>query len=76
METLILATIRIVRTNIAAERPRPNTVTVEQSWKGARGFYNVTLKNWIAPWTNEEQTVFTDLNDYTATAIGMIRDGA
>ena len=37
-------------------------------------FYNVTLKNFIAPWTNEEQTVFTPLNDYTATVIGMIRD--
>lgn len=37
-------------------------------------FYNVTLKNFIAPWTNEEQTVFTPLNDYTATAIGIIRD--
>lgn len=37
-------------------------------------FYNVTLKNWITPWTNEEQTVFAPLNDYTATAIGMIRD--
>ncbi len=42
----------------------------------ARYFYNVTLKNFAAPWTNEEQTVFTDLNDYTATAIGLIRDGA
>ncbi len=41
----------------------------------ARYFYNVTLKNWITPWTNEEQTVFADLNDYTATAIGLIRDG-
>ncbi len=41
----------------------------------ARYFYNTTLKNWIAPWTNEEQTVFTDLNDYTATGIGLIRDG-
>ena len=37
-------------------------------------FYNVTLKNFIAPWTNEEQTVFTPLNDYTATVIGIIRD--
>jgi len=37
-------------------------------------FYNVTLKNFAAPWTNEEQTVFTPLNDYTATVIGMIRD--
>jgi hypothetical protein len=37
-------------------------------------FYNVTLKNWAAPWTNEEQTIFTPLNDYTATVIGMVRD--
>jgi len=37
-------------------------------------FYNVTLKNFAAPWTNEEQTVFTPLNDYSATVIGMIRD--
>lgn len=37
-------------------------------------FYNVTLKNWAAPWTNEEQTVFTPLNDYSATIIGMVRD--
>ena len=42
----------------------------------ARYFYNVTLKNFAAPWTNEEQTVFTSLNDYTATVIGLIRDGA
>jgi len=41
----------------------------------ARFFYNVTLKNFAAPWTNEEQTVFTPLNDYSATVIGLIRDG-
>lgn len=38
-------------------------------------FYNVTLKNLVTPWTNEEQTVFEPLNDYTATVIGMVRDG-
>jgi len=37
-------------------------------------FYNVTLKNWAAPWTNEEQSVFVPLNDYTATVIGFVRD--
>ncbi|MEO0974415.1 MAG: hypothetical protein AAFX85_15100, partial [Pseudomonadota bacterium] len=37
-------------------------------------FYNVTLKNWISPWTNEEREVFVPLNDYTATVIGMVRD--
>ena len=29
-------------------------------------FYNVTLKNFAAPWTNEAQTVFVPLNDYTS----------
>ncbi|MFT3907658.1 MAG: hypothetical protein QM718_15280 [Steroidobacteraceae bacterium] len=37
-------------------------------------FYNVTLKNWVAPWTNRAQSVFVPLNDYTATVIGMVRD--
>lgn len=37
-------------------------------------FYNITLKNYVAPWTNEEQSVFVPLNDYTATVIGIIRD--
>ncbi|NVJ49675.1 MAG: hypothetical protein HWE13_11645 [Gammaproteobacteria bacterium] len=39
-----------------------------------QAFYNVTLKNMITPWTNEAQTVFAPLNDYTATVIGIIRD--
>ncbi len=38
-------------------------------------FYNVTLKNFAAPWTNREQDAFVPLNDYTATVIGMVRDG-
>ena len=37
-------------------------------------FYSVTLKNFAAPWTNREQSVFVPLNDYTATVIGMVRD--
>jgi hypothetical protein len=37
-------------------------------------FYNVTLKNWATPWTNEEMTPFAALNDYSATVIGMVRD--
>jgi len=40
----------------------------------AVNFYNVTLKNFASPWTNEEQSVFVPLNDYSATVIGMIRD--
>jgi hypothetical protein len=37
-------------------------------------FYTVTLKNFVTPWTNRDQTVFAPLNDYTATVIGMVRD--
>ena len=37
-------------------------------------FYNVTLKNFAAPWTNESRSVFVPLNDYTATIIGMVRE--
>ncbi|WP_246434557.1 hypothetical protein [Teredinibacter haidensis] len=37
-------------------------------------FYNVTVKNWAAPWTNREQDVFVPLNDYTATVVGFVRD--
>ena len=37
-------------------------------------FYNVTLKNFAAPWTNRDQSVFVPLNDYIATVIGMVRD--
>ncbi len=37
-------------------------------------FYISALKNFATPWTNVPQTVFADLNDYSATVIGMIRD--
>ncbi|GAA3566242.1 hypothetical protein [Marinobacter xestospongiae] len=39
-----------------------------------RAFYDVTLKNFAAPWTNEAQSSFVPLNDYTATVIGVVRD--
>lgn len=38
------------------------------------GFYNVTVKNWAAPWTNRDFDVFVPLNDYIATVIGIVRD--
>lgn len=37
-------------------------------------FYNLTLKNWIKPWTNVDKTNRVLLNDYVATTIGIIRD--
>ncbi len=56
--------------DIAAGRPEDAAFTAMDN----SAFYNVTLKNFITPWTNEEQTVFAPLNDYTATVIGMVRD--
>ncbi len=37
-------------------------------------FYNVTLKNFAAPWTNRDQSQFVPLNDYIALVVGMVRD--
>src|SRR5580700_5704570 len=37
-------------------------------------FYNGTIRNLAAPWTNRDQSVFVPLNDYIATVIGMVRD--
>jgi hypothetical protein len=59
MATLINNNQALAAANIAIEDP---------------AFYNVTLKNWIAPWTNRDQNVFVPLNDFTATVIGLIRD--
>jgi len=37
-------------------------------------FYNSTLKNFVTPWTDSQRSILGDLNDYTATVIGIIRD--
>lgn len=37
-------------------------------------FYRTTIKNWAAPWTNRDQDVFVDLNDYIATVMGYVND--
>jgi hypothetical protein len=38
----------------------------------SRYFASVTLKNFAAPWTNRDQSVFVPLNDYTTLVIGMV----
>ena len=40
----------------------------------APSFYDVTLKEFVNPWTNRDESAFVPLNDYTATVIGMVRD--
>jgi len=37
-------------------------------------FYSTTLKIFATPWTNKDQDIFFELNDYSATIIGMVRD--
>jgi len=37
-------------------------------------FYSVTLKNFVAPWTNRDQNAFVPLNDYMTLVMGMVRD--
>jgi len=37
-------------------------------------FYAVTLKNFVAPWTNRDQSSFVPLNDYMVLVMGMVRD--
>jgi len=51
-----------------------NPVTAAYTAMDNPNFYNVTLKNFAAPWTNREQNVFVPLNDYIATVVGMVRD--
>jgi hypothetical protein len=38
-------------------------------------FYNVTLKDIVSRWTNPDKSPRVPLNDFTATVIGIVRDG-
>lgn len=64
------ATLDAMAADITAGRP----ADAAQKAMDSSAFYSVTLKNFVTPWTNTDQTVFAPLNDYTATVIGMVRD--
>ena len=57
-----------------ASTSRPAAISGRRHAMQNPAFYNVSLKNFVTPWTNRDQTVFAPLNDYTATVIGMVRD--
>ena len=63
-----------VLTQMAADIAANNAQAAAQLAMDNSNFYNVTLKNFVAPWTSRDQSVFVPLNDYTATVIGMVRD--
>ncbi len=64
------AVLAAMATDIAAGRTQAAALRAMDD----PAFYTVTLKNMVTPWTNRDQSVFAPLNDYTATAIGMVRD--
>lgn len=59
---------------MAAKVAAGNTAAAAQIAMADTRFYDYTLKNWVAPWTNEEQAALVPLNDFTAMVIGIIRD--
>ena len=65
-----------VLSTMAAEISSGNELAAADIAMENSAFYDVTLKNLATPWTNEAQSKFVPLNDYTATVIGLVRDGA
>lgn len=60
--------------NMAQDITDGNVMAAANRAMDNEAFYSVTLKNWMAPATNRDQDVFVPLNDYIATAIGLVRD--
>ena len=65
-----------VLNNMAAQISGGNELAAADIAMENSAFYDVTLKNLAAPWTNEAQSKFVPLNDYIATVIGLVRDDA
>ncbi|MEM7002964.1 MAG: hypothetical protein AAF529_19410 [Pseudomonadota bacterium] len=64
------ATLISMRDDINAGNPLDAALQATQ----APEFYGVTLKNFAAPWTNRDSSVFVALDDYIATIVGIVRD--
>jgi hypothetical protein len=64
------AVLEDMRADIAAN----NAIAAAMTAMNNPSFYTVTLKNFAAPWTNRDRSVFVPLNDYIALVIGMVRD--
>jgi len=61
-------------TNAIAGDPANGPITAANIAMNDPHFYSVTLKNWVAPWTNRDQNAFVPLNDYMVLVMGMVRD--
>lgn len=68
------AVLAAMEADISGANPGRDAMDAAYRAMANPNFYNVTLKNFVAPWTNRAQSVFVPLNDYIATVVGMIRD--
>ncbi len=69
-----IAGIPPTATELAADDGDADPVSAALIATNDPAFYNDTIRNLAAPWTNRDQSVFVPLNDYTATVVGMVRD--
>ncbi len=65
----------LVLTQMEADLVGNDPVAAAKRAMDNANFYTVTVKNFAAPWTNRDQSVFVPLNDYTTLVIGMVMDG-
>ncbi len=76
-----------IHNRIAGVPPTPQVLNqMEQALNGGRmeeavtiamahrGFTNTVLKNWLKPWSNVAKSTAVPLNDFVATAIGLIKE--
>jgi hypothetical protein len=61
-----------VLTEMISELGSANPIDAAMTAMDDPNFATVTLKNFAAPWTNRDQSIFVPLNDYIALVIGMV----
>jgi len=61
-------------THLSMMTGSPDPVTAALIATQDPAFYDNTVRNMAAPWTNRDQSVFVPLNDYIATVIGMVKE--
>lgn len=61
-----------VLTNMTNMIQSNNAIGAANVAMGDPTFATVTLKNFAAPWSNRDQSVFVPLNDYTTLVMGMV----
>jgi len=63
-----------VLTSMAAKVAAGDALGAAMDAMANPAFYNTTVRELATPWTNRDRSVYAELNDSTATVIGMVRD--